>query len=107
MIISGGGGRSKLWRQMLADLYGVPVRTLREDEGAALGAAILAAVGCGLYASIEEACEKIVLFEEPQMPNHEAYEQYKRYSHLYKSLYPKLQDAYKTLANLGGKHALF
>ncbi len=107
MIITGGGGRSKLWRQMLADLYGVPVRTLREDEGAALGAAILAAVGCGLYASIEEACEKIVLFEEPQMPNHEAYEQYKPYYQLYKSLYPKLQDAYKTLANIGGNHALF
>ena len=50
MMACGGGGTSPLWRQMLADTYNCAVRTVVSKEGPALGVAILAGVGAGLYA---------------------------------------------------------
>ena len=60
MMVCGGGGRSKVWRQMLADLYGCPVSTVNTSEGPALGVAILAGVGAGIYGSVEEGCDAII-----------------------------------------------
>ena len=51
MMACGGGGKSPVWRQMLSDMYGCTVKTVRQTEGPALGVAILAGVGCGLYES--------------------------------------------------------
>ena len=60
MAATGGGGRSRLWRQMLADNYRCPVKTVESKEGPALGVAILAGVGAGLFASVEEGCAALV-----------------------------------------------
>ena len=60
MMACGGGGKSPVWRQMLADLYNCTVRTVAMDEGPALGAAILAGVGCGIYPDVETACGRII-----------------------------------------------
>ena len=57
--LGGGGSRSPLWRQIQADVYGHPVDTTA-DEGAAFGAAILAAVGIGLWPTVDEACDALV-----------------------------------------------
>lgn len=100
MVATGGGGRSSLWRQMLADLYGCTVSTIPADEGPALGAAILAGVGTGVYESVEAACDRIVKTgnELPPIPeNAKAYEGYFR---LYKKLYGSLREDYRELAAL-------
>jgi len=58
--LGGGGARSALWRQIQADVYGQHVETVEAEEGAAYGAAILAGVGVGTWASVDEACEAVV-----------------------------------------------
>jgi len=58
--LGGGGARSKLWRQIQADVYGHEVELVEAEEGAAYGAAILAGVGAGLWESVDVACEAVV-----------------------------------------------
>ena len=58
--LGGGGARSKLWRQIQADVYGREVATVRAEEGAAYGAAILAGVGAGAWPTVDAACEAVV-----------------------------------------------
>ena len=53
---SGGGAKSRLWRQIMADVLDAELVTVNTTEGAAYGAALLAAVGAGLYANVPEAC---------------------------------------------------
>lgn len=101
MLACGGGGRSPLWRQMLADVYGCPVATTVSQEGPALGVAILAGVGAGLYPSVQEACRMFVRINPEQEPSAESGREYERYYQLYRGLYPALKDSYKALAELG------
>lgn len=100
MMMCGGGARSPLWRQMLADLYGCPVSILAEDQGGALGVALLAGVGTGVYASVEEACAATVKRGGTQQPDMEAHGLYLPYFELYKKLYLDLKNDFHTLANL-------
>ena len=58
--ICGGGAKSPLWRQMVADILNIRVDIPESEEGPAMGGAMLAAVACGEYASVEEAAAKIV-----------------------------------------------
>src|SRR4029079_6753215 len=58
--LGGGGARSKLWRHIPADVYRRDVSTVRAEEGAAYGAAILAGVGAGAWPSVDAACEAVV-----------------------------------------------
>ena len=58
--LGGGGARSALWRQIQADVYGHEVEVVEAEEGAAYGAALLAGVGAGLWASVDEACASVV-----------------------------------------------
>ncbi|MCL2344188.1 MAG: xylulokinase [Firmicutes bacterium] len=101
MLVTGGGGRSALWRQMLADLYGCPIHMVQADEGPALGAAILGAVGAGLYGDLEEACGAVVRRRKVNEPIPENSAAYRGYFELYKSLYRSLRGDFKTLAALG------
>ena len=105
MLACGGGGSSPLWRQMLADIYGCPVRTPVNKEGPALGVAILAAVGAGLYASVQEACREIVKTNPAQEPIPENRPKYEAYYQVYRSLYPALADRFQALARLGTEEA--
>ena len=100
MMACGGGGRSKVWRQMLADMYGCTVSTIHADEGPSLGVAILAGVGAGVFSSVEEACDGIIsknIIQEPDMANHASY---MPYYELYKKLYLDLKNDFATLATL-------
>src|SRR5947207_2660312 len=58
--LGGGGARSRLWRQIQADVYGKEVEIVEAEEGAAYGAAILAGVGVGMWKSVDEACAAVV-----------------------------------------------
>lgn len=100
MLACGGGGTSPLWRQMLADVYNCPVRTVRSKEGPALGAAILAGVGAGLYPSVQEACAKLVQVNPPQQPVAENVEKYEKLYRVYTGLYPALKENFQQLAKL-------
>ena len=62
--LGGGGARSKLWRQIQADIYGHEIEIVEAEEGAAYGAAILAAVGVKIWPSVDAACEKTVRVKE-------------------------------------------
>lgn len=100
MLACGGGGSSPLWRQMLADVYNCPVKTVKSKEGPALGAAILAGVGAGLYQSVQEACDTMIQTNAPQEPIPENVPAYEAFYQVYKGLYPALKDNYKQLAAL-------
>ena len=100
MMACGGGGSSPLWRRMLADLYNCEVKTAASKEGPALGAAILASVGAGLYSSVPEACEAIVKTDKIQSPVQENVPEYEKYYQLYKDIYPALKAQFAKLAAL-------
>jgi xylulokinase len=100
MVACGGGGSSKLWRQMLADLFGCPIYTSSSKEGPALGAAILAMVGTGAYNSVPEACRAVVKTEKSCEPDSSASPVYEQYYQLYREIYPKLKDQFAKLSKL-------
>lgn len=100
MLACGGGGTSALWRQMLADIYGMNVSTVDSKEAPALGVAILAMVGAGIYASVPEACEKILRLNTTTAPTPENSERYEKVYALYRALYPHLKTDYEALAAL-------
>jgi xylulokinase len=88
---TGGGSRSPLWRQVLADVLGAPVVTTSSAEGAAQGAAMLAAVGAGWFPDVESVCDALVTLGDRIDPSADApaYEaSYDRYRELYPALAP-------------------
>lgn len=100
MMACGGGGSSPMWRQMLADLYGCPVKTVASKEGPALGVAILAMVGAGIYSSVPEACAQIITADKVQEPVAENIPQYEKYYQLYTQIYPAAKENCAKLAQL-------
>lgn len=93
LTIVGGGAKGALWRQIKADVTGLPVRVPRSVETTATGAAILAAVGSGLHGSVAEAVRAFVAYQpeehEPDLQHQEAYEEsYRRYRDVYFALKP-------------------
>ncbi len=101
MLACGGGGRSPLWRQMLADTFGCPVATTVNTEGPALGVAILAGVGAGLYPSVPEACRAMIRQNEAQLPIAENVPKYAKVYEVYRKLYPANREVFKALAQIG------
>jgi len=100
LLATGGGARSPLWRQMISDVLGFPVVTVDNREGPALGAAILAGVGTGVYGNIPDACKGILQFNEPLHTNEENSEKYDPYYYLYREVYTQLKDQFGKLAAL-------
>lgn len=93
--ICGGGARSKLWRNIIADVLNIPVESPVIEEGPAYGAAMLAMVGCGEYKTTEEAAKRLVKVRETILPNKEIAEKYEKKYRVFKKLYPALKDAFK------------
>ena len=99
---TGGGARSSLWRQLQADIYGIPVHRTTADEGPAHGAALLAGVAAGVYHDIGEACATVRLREEVTEPDPERTKVYEEHYEVYRSLYPATREAIHRLADLAG-----
>jgi xylulokinase len=99
--LSGGGAKSPLWRQIMADVLGAELVTVNTTEGAAFGAALLAAVGAGLYGSVPEACQAMIAITGRTTPDPAANEAYAPYYERYRALYPALAPEYHALAALG------
>ena len=100
MLACGGGAKSPFWRQMMADMFNMPVKTVHNTEGPALGAAILAGVASGVYEDIPSACEKVIKENAPLLPDGESNAAYETYYQLYCTLYPALKDAYGALQDM-------
>ncbi len=100
MMACGGGGSSPLWRSMLADLYNCPVKTLASKEGPALGVALLASVGAGIYSSVSEACKQVIEVNKIQEPNAQNVGEYEKYYQLYREIYPALKNSFSRLSTL-------
>jgi xylulokinase len=100
MLACGGGGKSPLWRQMLADVFQMPVATTVNTEGPALGVAILAGVGAGLYESVPAACAAMIHNNPAQEPIPENVPEYAKVYELFKKLYGANKDLFKQLAAL-------
>jgi xylulokinase len=90
--LGGGGARSRLWRQIQADVYGQPVKTVAAEEGAAFGAALLAGVAAGIWSSVDAACDTVVRIADHLEPNAESVkilaQQYERFKQIYPALKP-------------------
>ncbi len=95
---SGGGAKSPVWTQIHADVTGHEHVTLSVDEGPALGAALLAAVGTGAYATVADACRAAIRPVARVAPRPETHAVYRRYGAVYRALYPALRDQYAALS---------
>jgi len=100
---SGGGGRSRIWRQMQADVFNSPVVTIDKDEGPAFGVALLAAVGTGAYSSPAEACEATISISSELEPIPENVAIYESFYPIYRELYSDLKDTFAKTSDIVGK----
>lgn len=91
--VTGGGARSPLWRQILADVLGAVIVTVNAEEGAAYGAALLAAAGSGVFRSVESACDATIQITGSTIPGKDQ-EVYERFYPLYRDLYPALKPTF-------------
>ena len=91
----GGGAKSKLWNQMKADITGKKIITLKNDEAACLGTAILAGVGTGVFASIDSAVKKLVSTDKEYNPEAKNQDQYEKGYNTYKEIYSDLKRSFK------------
>ena len=89
--LGGGGSHSALWRQIQADVYGHAVETIAADEGAAFGAAILAGVGAGAWATVDEACHQAIRPAGKADPDPRSAAVLNRNYEVYRRLYPALR----------------
>jgi xylulokinase len=90
--LGGGGARAPLWRQIQADIYGMPVDLLEAEEGAAFGAALLAGVGTGIWPDVDAACKTAVRVAERIKPDAKTVSLLDRQYAVYQKLYPALRQ---------------
>jgi xylulokinase len=98
---SGGGGRSALWRQIQADVFGREMVTINATEGSAYGAALLAATGTGRFSSIQEACRSAIRITDRCVPDPGRARLYEDYYGVYRKLYVQLRESFRTVAAIG------
>ncbi len=99
---SGGGARSKFWRQMQADVYGKKVVTINAEEGPAYGVALLAAAGTGAYKNVVEACSATIRVVTQTKPTAKAKKAYARAYPEYGKLYSSLKPNFESIAGIVG-----
>lgn len=98
--VSGGGAKSAVWRQILASVFQRRVVVLESQEGSAQGAGLLAMVGTGHFASVEEACAQAVREVDSLEPNAQDRDAYDRGYEIYRGLYPALKPFYEPMTKL-------
>ena len=93
--ICGGGAKSRLWRRIIASALNLRLEIVESEEGPGLGAAILAAVGCGEYPDVVTACDKLVKVVDVVEPEIELVEKYNKRYEKFKKLYPTVKALYE------------
>ena len=93
--ICGGGAKSKLWRKMIANIMNLRLEIVESEEGPALGAAILAAVGCGAYPDVETAASRIVKVIDTVEPQADLVCKYEKKYQIFRKIYPAVKALYR------------
>lgn len=96
----GGGAKSAVWQQIMADIFGYEISLLNVEEGPAFGAALIAGVGVGLYDSFEEVGESIIRVDRTIAPIAENVKKYQEYYSIYRDLYKSLKGDFANLAKI-------
>jgi len=100
----GGGARSALWRQIIADIFNRELLTLTVTEGAPFGAALLASVGTGCYKNVATACSSTIQIETRTQPLRKNVTIYRDAYSIYRQMYGILKGTYAQTAQFIGKH---
>lgn len=101
-IASGGGAKSEPWMQLLSDILNKQLLIAEVDEQACLGAAIIAAVGIGIYSDLESACKNMVTYKDKIfIPSKLRHKQYMKYFQLYKEAYRSSVSVIEKLTSAG------
>ncbi|MEG0354444.1 MAG: xylulokinase [Lachnospiraceae bacterium] len=95
--ICGGGAKSPLWKKIIANVMNLKVDVIESEEGPALGGAMLAAVGCGEYKSIEEAATTLIKVVDTVEPTPELVAKYEERYQKFKQLYPAMKGLFQEL----------
>lgn len=101
VVATGGGARHPLWRQLQADVYGLPVRRPVAEEGPAYGAALLAGIAAGVYRDVVEACGVVTMEASAVAPDPHKHHLYDELLGLYRSFYGSTRGAMQALGALG------
>ena len=97
--ICGGGAKSPLWKEMIANILNITVEVPKSEEGPAMGAAMLAAVACGAYQSVEEAVRSIVTVKETIRPKPELAAKYEACYRKFREIYPACKPLFEKLSS--------
>ncbi len=101
VITSGGGAKNELWRHIQADIFNLPIFTTNVEEASAYGASLIAAVGTGIFSTVEKTCKSWIKRENEVIPNPKEVKIYEEVYQIYRGLYPKLRDDFYALSDLG------
>ncbi len=93
--ICGGGAKSLLWKKIIANVMNLKVDVIESEEGPALGAAILASVGCGEYPDVETAVEQIVHVIETIEPEEDLVAKYEERYQKFQKIYPAIKGLFR------------
>ncbi len=99
-MLCGGGARSPLWREILANVLGIELDIPVSEQGPGMGGAMLAMTACGEYASVRECCAALVRVKERVLPTPELTEKYARRYEAFRRIYPALRDVFRDMAAL-------
>ena len=95
--ICGGGAKSPLWKKMIANILGIKVDVIESEEGPGYGGAMLAAVACGEFASVEEAAAKLVKVIDTVEPDAELVAKYEERYQQFKEIYPACKPIFEII----------
>jgi xylulokinase len=98
--VSGGGARSALWRQILADVLDTELVTVNTTEGAAYGAALLSGVGAGIWADVDAACNATIQIVDRVKPRAHQVARYSSFYPVYRGLYAVCKPTFDQLTAL-------
>jgi xylulokinase len=100
MTVIGGGARSEVWRQMMADVYGCPVQSLNFlEEATSMGAAVIGGVAAGVFRDFD-VIHRFVRVDRTTRPNPESREIYRKLMPVFEHAYRSLVDVYEEMARL-------
>ncbi len=92
--ICGGGAKSELWKKIMANVLGIPLDTVKTEQGPGYGGAILAMVGCGEFGSVNAACDSLVEISDTVYPDDELTALYDKKYKIFKQIYPSLKTVF-------------
>ena len=96
-MICGGGAKSPLWKQIMANVLNIPLDTPASEQGPGMGGAMLAMVACGAYSSVEEVCKKLVRVASTTRPDPTIAARYEARYQQFKAIYPALKPIFQKL----------